>query len=107
MKRGDIVTVALQGAHGKPRPALVVQTDSLSTSETLLICPLTSDLAFGSPHRMRLEPSDTNGLKNVSLVMVDNVQAAPVIRCDKVIGRINDEQQRLIDASLLFVFGLD
>jgi mRNA-degrading endonuclease toxin of MazEF toxin-antitoxin module len=25
--RGDIVTVALQGDHGKPRPALIVQSD--------------------------------------------------------------------------------
>ena len=27
MKRGDLVTVALQGEHAKPRPALVIQSD--------------------------------------------------------------------------------
>ena len=27
MNRGDLVTVALQGEHGKPRPALVIQSD--------------------------------------------------------------------------------
>ncbi|TMJ14740.1 MAG: type II toxin-antitoxin system PemK/MazF family toxin, partial [Alphaproteobacteria bacterium] len=27
MNRGDLVTVALPGAYGKPRPAVVVQAD--------------------------------------------------------------------------------
>jgi mRNA interferase MazF len=27
MKRGDFVTIALQGDFGKPRPALVIQSD--------------------------------------------------------------------------------
>ena len=30
MKRGDLVTIALQGDYGKPRPALVVQSDLFS-----------------------------------------------------------------------------
>jgi mRNA interferase MazF len=27
VKRGDVVTVAVQGDYGKPRPAVVVQSD--------------------------------------------------------------------------------
>lgn len=27
MRRGDIVTIALQGDYGKPRPALIIQSD--------------------------------------------------------------------------------
>lgn len=30
MKRGDIITVALSGDYGKPRPAVVVQNDKVS-----------------------------------------------------------------------------
>ena len=30
MRRGDLVTVALQGDYGKPRPALVIQADQFA-----------------------------------------------------------------------------
>ena len=33
MKRGDLVTVALSGDFGKPRPAIVVQTDHVQFTD--------------------------------------------------------------------------
>ena len=36
MKRGDLVTIALQGDYGKPRPAVVVQSDFYSRCIELL-----------------------------------------------------------------------
>lgn len=107
MRRGDIVTVALAGAQGKPRPAVVVQDDALTGSESLLVCAFTSDLDYRAPHRPIIEPAPENGLRSPSLVMTDKIQAAPRNRCDRVVGRINPEQQRLIDAALMFVLGLD
>ena len=44
MKRGDLVTVALQGEFGKPRPALIVQSDLFNTEHaTLSVLPITSE----------------------------------------------------------------
>src|SRR3546814_6495063 len=51
VKRGDIVAVSLQGDYGKPRPALIVQSNLLAELESLVICPITSavrDAAFRS-----------------------------------------------------------
>jgi mRNA interferase MazF len=107
MRRGDIVTVALPGAQGKPRPAVIVQEDALTGSESLLVCAFTSDLLFRAPHRPIIEPTSENGLHSPSLVMTDKIQAAPLEKCHKVIGRVTVEQQRLIDAALMFVLGLD
>jgi len=43
MKRGDLVTVALQGEHGKPRPALVIQSDLFANlTSTVTIALLTN-----------------------------------------------------------------
>src|SRR3546814_1047793 len=42
VKRGDIVAVSLQGDYGKPRPALIVQSNLLAELESLVICPITS-----------------------------------------------------------------
>src|SRR3546814_4414873 len=55
VKRGDIVAVSLQGDYGKPRPALIVQSNLLAELESLVICPITSavrDAAF----RITVEP---------------------------------------------------
>jgi mRNA-degrading endonuclease toxin of MazEF toxin-antitoxin module len=49
MRRGDIVIVAFAGDFGKPRPAVIVQSDYLNdTRATILLCPFTSELA-GAP----------------------------------------------------------
>lgn len=41
-QRGDLVTVFLPGDHGKPRPALVVQSDLLADLDSVVLCPITS-----------------------------------------------------------------
>ncbi len=37
MKRGDLVTIALPGDYGKPRPALVVQSDLFSEHPSVTV----------------------------------------------------------------------
>ena len=44
MKRGDLVTIAGQGDFGKPRPALVVQSDLYANHPTVTVLALSSDL---------------------------------------------------------------
>ena len=44
MKRGDLVTVALQGDLGQLCPALVIQSDFLEADPSVTILPVTSDL---------------------------------------------------------------
>lgn len=43
-RRGDLVTVSLPGNYGKPRPALVIQSDLLAELESVILYPITSDL---------------------------------------------------------------
>ncbi|MFA8387901.1 MAG: type II toxin-antitoxin system PemK/MazF family toxin [Pelagibaca sp.] len=44
LRRGDLVTVALQGAYGKPRPTLVIQSDQFAGLGSVTILPITSTL---------------------------------------------------------------
>lgn len=107
MRRGDIVTVALPGAYGgRPRPALVVQSDALEGSEAVIVCPITSDLEYRAPHRLELPPTLKNGLRSPSLVMTDKLQAVPASRCNSVIGRVDEAEQAFVDACLMIVLGL-
>ena len=58
MNRGDIVTVALQGEFGKPRPALVLQSDAFNASHaTITVVPISSTIVPAPLFRITLEPS--------------------------------------------------
>jgi mRNA interferase MazF len=58
VKRGAIVVVAARGAYtGKPRPALVVQSDLFNpTHASVTICPITSDCVDAPLFRLTLPP---------------------------------------------------
>ena len=41
MKRGDVVLVVVPGDYGKPRPAVVIQTDLVNdTHSSVVVCPV-------------------------------------------------------------------
>jgi mRNA interferase MazF len=79
LKRGSIVVVAAKGAYtGKPRPALVVQSDVFNpTHASLTICPITSDCVDAPLFRLTLPPGARTGLQQVSQVMIDKVVSVP------------------------------
>ena len=75
MKRGAIVVVAARGAYtGKPRPAVVVQSDLFNpTHASVTLCPITSDCVDAPLFRLNLSPGERTGLKKVSQVMIDKI----------------------------------
>ena len=90
MKRGDLATVALQGDLGKPRPALVIQSDLFSDHPSVAVLPVTSTLQAAPLFRIGIEPDARNGLRQPSQVMVDKMQAVPRSRVGAVFGRVDD-----------------
>src|SRR3546814_8755409 len=105
VKRGDIVAVSLQGDYGKPRPALIVQSNLLAALESVVICPITSavrDAAF----RITVEPDKANGLRGLSQVMVDKLSTPPPSKLSEPFGRLDDERMKAVDRALLLVVGL-
>ena len=71
MKRGDFVTIALQGDFGKPRPALVVQSDQYGEHVTVTVLLVSSTMVDAPLFRVTVQPSESNGLRKASQVMVD------------------------------------
>ena len=60
MKRGDLVTVAVSGDYGKPRPALVVQADAFDLHPSVIVLPLTSELHDAPLFRVTVERGQGN-----------------------------------------------
>jgi mRNA interferase MazF len=89
MKRGDIVTVALEGDYGTPRPAVVIESDMIPPSDSVLVCPISSTLHESGPFRRQpVEASAATGLRTASQIMVDKVTAVRRSRCGPVIGAL-------------------
>ncbi|MFP5460841.1 MAG: type II toxin-antitoxin system PemK/MazF family toxin [Gammaproteobacteria bacterium] len=106
MRRGELVTVAVQGDFGKPRPAVVVQSDWLAQTESVLLCLVTSEVRPAPLLRLTLEPAPSNGLLRRSQVMVDKVVAVRRDRCTPPIGRLSDDELVALDRMLALVLGL-
>ena len=107
MKRGDIVLVAPPGEFGKPRPALIIQSDAASPSGYFTYLPVTSDLLRVPNVRIALAPTSQNGLRLPSEVMVDMIQTSSATRFDKTIGTIDADTLQRIEAALNLHLGLD
>ena len=74
MNRGDIVICVLKGDYGKPRPAVVIQSDLFNLTHTsITICPITSYLIDAPLFRITLIPSEFNNLLSPSQIMVDKI----------------------------------
>lgn len=106
MKRGDVVTVAIGGDYGKPRPAVIVQTGALPESHaSTIICQMTSVIEASRHLRVLIEPSPTNGLRLPSDVMADKPMAVHRKRVGRAIGRLTDHEMARVDTALAFVMG--
>lgn len=107
MQRGDVVTVAAAGDHGKPRPAVVVQTNAIPASHaSVVICQMTSDLADAPDFRVTIEPAAKNGLRVRSQVMADKPVTIRRERVGGRIGRLDGTDLTRLNAALAFVVGL-
>jgi mRNA interferase MazF len=106
VKRGDLVTVAVAGDYGKPRPAIVIQSDFLPETDSVLVCLLTTTLRDTPLYRLSLQANEVTGLCRPSQVMVDKIMAARRDRCGGPIGRADDATMTLLGRLLGFVVGL-
>ena len=106
MRRGDLLTIALQGDLGKHRPALVIQSDLFATHPSVTVLPLTSALGYRPLFRITVLRSAENGLREESQVMVDKPSAVPRERLGPVFGRVDDETRLAVNRALAVFLGL-
>ena len=108
MKRGDVAVVSAAGDYGKPRPAVVVQSNHLSQAGlgSVVVCLLTSQTGTAPAFRVEVEPAADNGLKIQSQIMVEKLVTVRVSQIARVIGRLDDETLLQLNRTLAFVLGL-
>ncbi len=107
MKRGDVVIVAATGDYGKPRPAVVVQTNAFPEAHpSVVICQMTSDVVDAPDFRVTIQPNEENGLRTLSQVMADKPVTVRRERIGQLVGRLADADIGRLNIALAFVMGL-
>jgi mRNA interferase MazF len=106
VRRGDLVTIAVSGDYGKPRPALVIQADVFSDLTSVTVLRLTSTLHDAPLIRVTVRPSAENNLRVVSQVMIDRAISVPRDKVGKSFGMLDDEAMRAVNHALVSFLGL-
>jgi mRNA interferase MazF len=106
VRRGDLVTVAMPGAFGKPRPALVIQSDQFAQTGTVTILLVSGTLVDAPLIRPSVRPTPQNGLRKPSQIQIDKAMSVKRDKVGPVIGRLDDATMLAVTRSLALFFGL-
>jgi mRNA interferase MazF len=103
--RGDVILVSAPGEFGKPRPAVVVQSNFLAGAiESVIVCPLTSTMSPTPRIRPTILPDPENGLRQPSQAMADKIMAVHVRRLGKI-GHLAPSDMAKLNRAVEFVLG--
>jgi mRNA interferase MazF len=106
VNRGDLVTIAMQGDFGKPRPALIIQADQFETSATVTVLPITSKIIAAPLLRINIHPDQENGLQKASQVMVDKAMTVKRDKVKPAFGRLTPDKLIEVDRCLAIFLGI-
>ena len=106
MKRGEVWTASGVGYAGKPRPAVIVQDDRFDATASVTICVFTTDETEAPLFRLPVTPSEHNGLRSVSRLMVDKLVTVAKERLGERIGRLDDADLVRLDRAVMVFLGL-
>lgn len=107
MKRGEVWTVSGgPGYAGKPRPVVIVQDDRFDATASVTVCAFTSTDVDAPIARVAVEPSEGNGLRAVSQLMVDKVTTVPRQRLGRRLGTLDSGDVQRLDRALMVFLGL-
>ncbi|MGP0058784.1 MAG: type II toxin-antitoxin system PemK/MazF family toxin [Beijerinckiaceae bacterium] len=106
MRRGDFVTVALQGDFGKPRPALVIQADLFAEHATVTVLLVSSALVEAPLLRVTVAPDALNNLRQPSQIMIDKAMTVMRAKTSEAFGRLEADAMLEVERRLAVFFGI-
>ena len=106
MRRAEVWTVAGGADHtGKPRPAVIVQDDHFDT-DSVTICPFTTDPTEAPLFRLEIEPNNANGLDATSRLMVDKITTVRRSRAREKLGILADSDVLRLNRAIVVFLGI-
>ncbi|WP_343572091.1 type II toxin-antitoxin system PemK/MazF family toxin [Mycobacterium sp.] len=105
MNRGELWTVSGSVYASKPRPALIMQDDLFSATESVVIVPLTTTMV-GEAATTRVAVPTKTGIAQPSYAMIDKITTVRRSNLGARIGRVTPALMVDIERSLLMFLGL-
>jgi mRNA interferase MazF len=96
----------MPGDFGKPRPALVIQSDRFSETGTLTVLLISGTLVDAPLIRPIIHPTPGNGLRKQSQVMVDKAMSVRRECIGSTFGSLDDEAMLAVTRSLAVFLGI-
>jgi mRNA interferase MazF len=96
----------MSGDFGKPRPALVIQSDRFDETGTLTVLLVSATLIDAPLIRITVEPSSQNGLLKTSQIMIDKAMSVKRDKLGTPFGHIDHETMLSVTRSLAVFFDL-
>lgn len=106
MKRGELITVAVQGDYGKPRPASIIQSDNFNQHPSVTILPVTSKIVDAPLIRVTVSATEKNSLTKDSQVMIDKATTIHMEKVGDRIGEIEHPLMQEIEKCLMVFLGI-
>ena len=106
MKRGDLVSIAVQGDFGKPRPALIIQSDNFDSHATVTVLLLSGTLVDAPLFRITVQPTPGNGLQKPSQIMVDKAMTVKREKIGAAFGKLDSIHMLEIERCLAVFLGI-
>jgi len=109
MRRGDLVTIARRVGgdyEGKPRPALVIQSDDFPETDSVTVALLTSVGIDAPLIRIRIGPTAANNLRQTSWIMIEKIATVRRKNIGAVFGRLSDAELVQVNRALPVFLGL-
>ena len=107
MIRGEIWTLSGGADYaGKPRPVVILQSNSFEGLGSVTVCPFTTDPTEAPLLRLVITPADGNGLRDVSRIMIDKITTVPKSKLGARVGRMADEDMLRLNRGAVVFLGL-
>jgi len=107
VKRGEIWIVSGGKDYaGKARPVAIIQDNNFDGTDSVTICPCTTDRTNAPIFRLEVIPDDRNGLRAACRLMVDKITTVPKAKVGACIGRLDDADVLRLNAAILVFLGL-
>ena len=90
---------------GKPRPAVIVQDDHFDT-DSVILCPFTTDPTEAPLFRLSISSSPTNGLREASQLMVDELTTVRRSRLGDQLGVLDDSDIVRLNRAMVVFLGI-
>ena len=107
MRRGEVWTVAGGPDYaGKPRSAAILQDNVFDATASITLCLFTTHIIDAPLMRLLIEPSNQNGLRITSQLMIDKIATVAKTKLETCVGRLADEDVIRLNRAVLVFLGL-